>query len=370
LRVIAVANQKGGCGKTTTCINFAACLAHLGKKVLLIDMDPQGHSTCGLGISCEELPYTLYDLLRAGNEYYPRADEVRVEINPCFSLLPATTSLALLEEELTYLFDREKRLRHQVLDALFTENAFDYTILDCPPNLGVLTENALFNADEVMVPVEPSFFALHGLAKISETIERVNARRKEPLVVHALLTIFNSKMCFSQEIYDEVKAHFRDQMFRSIIHESITLKEAAGAGKSIVDYAPDTQACRDHLNLATEYLDREWKRIFHDSELSGWREILQHRYGPRRVIGGILFQCRGMGARSVEIAGDFNNWVPEPLVRRQDHDDLWQKIIPVIACGQAFRYKYIIDGEWQIDAAHSHKVRNAYGSYDSYLELV
>jgi chromosome partitioning protein len=367
VRVLAVANQKGGCGKTTTCINLAACLAHLKKRVLLIDLDPQGHSSCGLGIRSEMLPFTVYDLLRVGVEQAPPLTEVIQQLNPYFDVLPATTSLSCLEEDLAHCSDRERRLTQQIVSKLKIEQAYDYIILDCPPNLGVLTYNALETADEILIPIEPSFFSLHGLAKITETVQRFNKKRRAPLHLHALLTIFDSRTKFAKEVYEEVKSHFQEKLFRSIIHESVVLKEAASAGRSVVDYAPESQAFRDYFNLALEYLGREWDLLFPMEEL-GWGNFMRNKFGPRRAIGGVLFQCLNPDAKTVEIAGDFNNWVPEAMAKPVGSSGIWQKIIP-IPHGE-FRYKFIVDGEWQVDPGHPQVKENTYGTLDSYLKVV
>jgi len=367
LRVLAVANQKGGCGKTTTCINLAASLAYLKKKVLLIDLDPQGHTTCGLGIDAANLPFTIYDLMKSDQESRPRLSQALWALNSHLDLLGADTSLSGLEEDLANVSDREKRLFHEVILKLRIQKQYDYVILDCPPNLGVLTYNALDTADEILIPIEPSFFSLHGLAKISETIQRFNTKRRSPLHVHALLTIFDSRTCFAKEVYDEVRRHFQQKLFRTIIHESVILKEAASAGKSVVEYAPDSQAFQDYFNLALEYLGREWDLLLPSEEL-GWGNVLKNRYGPKRVIGGVLFQCNSPFASSVEIAGDFNNWIPEGLARASAPAGLWHKVIP-IESGE-FRYKFIVDGEWQVDPGHPQVKENTYGTYDSYLKVV
>lgn len=366
MRIVAVANQKGGCGKTTTSINLAACLSHLNKKVLLVDLDPQGHSTCGLGVAADGNIATVYDLLKAEQADFSRADRLEVALSPALTLLPATTTLAHLEEDLLSVPCKERRLKEKLNSILDAQNRFDYVVIDCPPNIGVLTLNALEAADEIIIPIEPSFFSLHGLAKMTETLEALNRRRRQPLQVHALLTLFDSRTCFSKEVYAEVQKHFKKKLFRAIIHESVALKESASAGQSIVDYAPDSQACRDYTNLALEYLERTWESLYPVHEL-GWGNVLRNRFGPRKAVGGMLFQCQSPGAQEVEIAGDFNSWIPEPMIQRMV-PGVWQKIIPM-PDGE-FRYKFIVDGEWQLDPFHQEVKENSFGSYDSYLKVV
>ncbi len=290
MRIIAVANQKGGCGKTTTSINLSAALAVLQKRILLIDMDPQGHSTCGLGFDARKLSFSLYDLLSPSEDLRPSIFQVLQTINPYFDLLPAYEILSALEEELVHSPDREKRLRHALKELFLKDARYDYIILDCPPNLGTLTFNALDVSDEVIIPVEPSFFSLHGLAKISETIELANQQRENPMEVHALLTLFDARTRFAKEIFDEVKLHFGDQLFKSVIHESVALKEAASAGKSVADYDPNSSGFQDYLNLAMEYLERDWSRKLPEESL-GWDNAVRQKFGPRRVPGGVLFKA-------------------------------------------------------------------------------
>jgi chromosome partitioning protein len=364
LRVIAVANQKGGCGKTTTSINFAACLAFLQKKTLLIDLDPQGHSTCGLGIKQIEFPSSLYDLL-SYQQKKPSLANLLTEVEPNLFLIPTYGSLVGLEEELVHFPEREKRLKTELARIKNEHPDIDYVVLDCPPNLGVLTYNALEAADEIIIPIEPSFFSLHGLAKISETLNTVNHHRREPIVMHALLTLFDARTCFAKEVYEDVTAHFQDRLFKSIIHESVLLKECASAGQSIAQYDRQSAAFKDYFNLAVEFLEKQWDRLLPAKHL-GWDQVVQHHYGPKKVSGGVLFQAMSKNAHGVEIAGDFNNWIPEPLVRRST-EGLWQKIVPIT--NGSFRYKFIVDGEWQLDPAHPMQQMNAFGTFDSYLEL-
>jgi len=365
LRIIAIANQKGGCGKTTTAINFSACLAHLQKKVLLVDLDPQGHSTCGLGIQAEKRRYTLYDLFKGGEEFKPDYSQILMEASPHLFVLPSFGILASVEEELANLADRHKRLAGILRRIQQEKFSFDYIVIDCPPNLGLLTFNALEACDQIVIPIEPSFFSLHGLAKISETLKKLNQRRDVPVEFFALLTLFNSHTRFAKEVYEEVKGHFQDRLFKSIIHDSVILKEAAGAGQSIVQYHPKSSAFYDYCNLAVEYLEKEWDRLLPEKRL-GWRNVFNQHYGPKRVMGGTLFRFLSKNARWVEIAGDFNQWVPESL-SPNNREGIWQIVLPITA--GTYRYKFIVDGEWQIDPAQPVQKQNDYGTLDSFLEL-
>lgn len=366
MRIIAVANQKGGCGKTTTSINLAASLAFLDKKILLIDLDPQGHSTCGLGIKPSHNSPSTYDLLNPSFDQKLDFSRLFQPVEPNLSLISSYEVLFNLEEDLARVENKEQRLKLALKQMEQEGHNFDYVILDCPPNLGVLTYNALEAADEILIPIEPSFFSLHGLAKMFETLQRINHRRTRPVAMRALLTIFDSRTRFAKEVYEEVRSHFQENLFKAIIHESVLFKEAAGAGQSIVRYAPGSPAFRDYYHLAMEYLKREWDRLLPPQKL-GWNQVYEDHYGPRRVTGGVLFQAVTPNARTVEIAGDFNNWIPESLIERQKDLGLWQKVIPVTP--GAYRYKFIVDGEWQLDPFQPGRRPNAFGTMDSLLEI-
>lgn len=346
MRVISVANHKGGCGKTTTSINLGACLANLGKNVLLLDLDPQGHTTCGLGINAEERAYTLYDLFMPPSNAPLDMEDLVEEISPNLYVVPTYGNLSGVEEDLAMVPDKQYRLKRELKRILDGKIQFDYILLDCPPNLGTLTYNALEASDEIIIPIEPSFFSLHGLAKISETLHELTQRRTTPMVVHALLTLFDSRTSFAKEVYDEVKDHFQGKLFKTIIHDCVALKEAAACGKSVADYDEKSIAYQDYHNLAVEYLEREWERKLPGTRL-GWHKVLQRKLGPKLVTDGTLFQVMSPKAKCVEIAGEFNNWIPEPMMRR-GQEGLWQKILP-FKC-QDHLYKFVVDGQWQLDA--------------------
>ncbi|MBU9888569.1 MAG: AAA family ATPase [Candidatus Omnitrophica bacterium] len=365
MRIIAIANQKGGCGKTTTSINFSACLNFLQKSVLVVDLDPQGHATCGLGIKTQRGVPSLYELLSPLSHDVPLLSGTIQGVQADLDVLPCSSGLNALEEEFGFVPNHHRKLRDLLSRVRNEHRDYDFVVLDCPPNLGILTWNALNAADEIMIPVEPSFFSLHGLGKITETVQIVNRSRETPLIVHALITLFNPEVSFSQEVYDEVKLHFQKRLFTTIIHDHIALKEAAASGLSIARYAPQSAAFQDYLNLAVEFLERDWDRKLPEREL-GWAHVVEARFGPRQVSDGVLFQFVSKTASSVEIAGDFNHWIAEPLLRR-NQEGLWQRVIPVEQ--KTFRYKFIVDGEWQVDPHQPIQRENAFGGVDSYAEL-
>lgn len=364
IRVIAIANQKGGCGKTTTSINLGACLARLHQRILLVDLDPQAHTTVGLGLLPEKLERTLYDLLSPQGEKRPSWEEVVIPLNPYLSLLPGDLRLSQFEENFSHRSQKEKQLKYLFFLSLPRPDPYDFLLLDCPPNLGLLTLNALEAAHEVIVPVEPSFFSLHGLAKISETLKHVGEKRGQVHQTNALLTLYESKNRFSREVYEEVRKHFQDRLFHTVIHENVALREAAGAGLSIVDYDPESISYRDYMSLATEILERGWK-WGGGLDRSG-RDASKEKMGPRKVPGGILFQIFAPGAKEVLVAGDFSRWVGQPLIYRKD-SGLWQRVMPLRS--GAYRYKFLIDGEWRLDPAAPREEMNPYGNRDSCIEI-
>jgi len=365
VRVIAIANQKGGCGKTTTTINLGACLARLNQRVLLVDIDPQAHTTVGLGFLPEKLDVTLHHLLCPEGDKKSSWEEVVLRLSPYLFLLPGDGRLYQFEEIFSSLPQREKQLKYLLLFSLPRPDPFDFILIDCPPNLGLLTLNALEAAQEVIIPIEPSFFSLHGLAKISETLERLGAKRGQVHQTNALLTLFEERNGFSREVYEEVKKHFQDRLFETLIHENVTLREAAGAGLSIADFDPQSIGYRDYMSLATEILERGC-RLELTREEARSSALSKGALRPRGVAGGVLFQYLAPHAKQVLVAGDFNQWVGDPLLRRNG-DGLWQRVVPLRLGG--YRYKFLIDGEWELDPGAPRQKENSYGRRDSYIEM-
>jgi len=246
-RVIAVANQKGGVGKTTTSVNLGACLATLGKRVLLIDIDPQGNTTSGIGINKADVRYDIYDVLI--NEVSPTEAIVPTEVEN-LSILPATIQLAGAEIELVTTMSREVRLR-QALQGL--QKQYDYMIIDCPPSLGLLTINALTASHSVLIPIQCEYYALEGLSQLLNTIRMVQKHLNTSLEIEGvLLTMLDARTNLGLQVIEEVKKYFREKVYATIIPRNVRLGEAPSHGQSIIQYDPRSRGAEVYLELAKE----------------------------------------------------------------------------------------------------------------------
>jgi chromosome partitioning protein len=244
-RVIAIANQKGGVGKTTTAINLAVALADTGRRVLLIDLDPQGNATSGIS--------TPEDVSAARSEGKTMAEILR-QVRPTLSLAPAGDDLVGAEIELVTMEGRERRLR-ALLE--LTEQEYNYVLIDTPPSLGILTLNALVAADSVLVPMQCEYYALEGLSALLGTINKVKAALRPGLELEGLvLTMFDSRNRLSHEISDEVRKHFPEKVFRSVIPRSVRMSESPSHGLSVLEYEPKSTGAEGYRALAAEIIAR------------------------------------------------------------------------------------------------------------------
>lgn len=250
-KIIAIANQKGGVGKTTTSVNLAASLGVLEKKVLLIDADPQANATSGLGVNVEEVEAGSYQVLE--HTVDPR-DTIVATTSPNVDLIPAHIDLVAIEIELVDKENREYMLKKAIEDVA---KDYDYVLIDCAPSLGLLTLNALTAANSVIIPIQCEYFALEGLGKLLNTIKSVQKIHNPDLDIEGLLlTMYDSRLRLSNQVVEEVKKHFSEMVFKTIIQRNVRLSEAPSYGESIISYDAGSTGANNYLSLAQELIQK------------------------------------------------------------------------------------------------------------------
>ncbi|CAL2104318.1 Sporulation initiation inhibitor protein Soj [Tenacibaculum sp. 190130A14a] len=250
-RIIAIANQKGGVGKTTTTVNLAAALGVLEKKVLLIDADPQANATSGLGLDVETIELGTYQVLE--HTISPK-DAILTTESPNVDLIPAHIDLVAIEIELVDKQQREYMLQKALKDV---KDDYDYILIDCAPSLGLITLNSLVAADSVIIPIQCEYFALEGLGKLLNTIKSVQKIHNQDLAIEGLLlTMFDARLRLSNQVVEEVRKHFSTMVFETIVHRNIRLSEAPSYGESIISYDATSKGAVNYLNLANEILNK------------------------------------------------------------------------------------------------------------------
>lgn len=258
MRIIAIANQKGGVGKTTTAVNLAACLAERGIRVLLIDLDPQANATSGLGLTPEP-GMSLYDCLI---EDQPVRDKIIDAGRPNLAIVPCEQELAGCEIELAQRGDHLSRLR-QVLDPLRGSGEYDFALLDCPPSLGVIMTAALAAADELIVPLQCEYFGLEGLSKIVQIVQMIRDSGSNPglKLEGIVMTMYDPRTNLAQQVVTEVHEHFPDAVYQTVIPRTVRLGEAPSYGRSIIEYNPTGRGTEAYRSLANEFLHRRGHQV-------------------------------------------------------------------------------------------------------------
>ena len=252
-KIIAFSNQKGGVGKTTTCVNLAAYLALSGKKVLVIDIDPQGNTTTGMGVSKADLEHSTYDLIRG--EYENVSDLILTTSTKNLFLMPTNIDLAGAEVELVKMMDRDHVVEKALKPII---NDYDYIFMDCPPSLGMLTLNALTAANSVMIPIQSEFYALEGLTQLMNTIRLVIKHLNSGLKLEGVvLTMYDPRSLMSKQVSEQIRKHFADKLFKTAIPRNVRLSEAPSHGVPVYLHDPRCAGARAYSELAREFLTRQ-----------------------------------------------------------------------------------------------------------------
>lgn len=365
MRTIAVVNQKGGCGKTTTTINLAAFLALEQRRTLVIDMDPQGHATLGLLPGVVELPRTMYDVfVQHTNGRETRLRDITRTVHKHLDVAPADILLSTVPERLAGLTGQESILAEVLEDV---QQDYDYVLVDCPPHVGLLTFNALRACSEAIVPVDPSFFSLHGIGKLLETFDAVAKRTGHEITARALVTLYCGRSQFARDVVEEIRKHLAGRHFSTVIRHSVKLAEAASHGLPIAEYCSRCAGFEDYDALAAEVLQMEAGRPASEATSgTSQSERLPNLSAPKVTQDGVVFAIEAPEARQVQLVGDFNQWMLDgnemtPL------DKVWTKVLKLDP--GRYRYRYVVDGIWQNDPLNTEVEPAPYGGYNSVLVL-
>jgi chromosome partitioning protein len=363
MRVIAIVNQKGGCGKTTTTVNLAGALAEEGHRVLVVDMDPQAHATLALGLEPDDLETNLYEVLvePTGSG---RLDSIIVDVSESIDLAPSSIVLSALEQKLaSERHDARTERLAAAIEGL--PPLYDFVLIDCPPNVGLLTFNALRAASEVIIPLETSFFAIDGVQKLLETISLLSDRIGHRLHVRVLPTLYDGRTRYARNTLGEIRELFKELCFDSVVRLNVKLREAAKAGVPISRYAPTAIGAVDYASVAME-LSASSPEVF--------QAIGPDRKGasttpsaPREVV----VRFKDASAGDVRIAGDFNGWVPDRGVRSviasEGQTRVWTKVLTLEP--GTYQYRYVVDGEWREDPANPQSAPGPTGQPNSILHV-
>lgn len=367
MRIIAIANQKGGCGKTTTAINLAASLSVNNRKVLLIDLDPQAHATLGLNLKYD---VSIYNVLSKLTNKKVRLQDIIRNVSAGFDIAPSSIILSTLEQELAGEISRESRLSES-LDK-FNCN-YDYVLIDCPPNLGILTINAICAADEVIIPVEASRFSLEGLSQLIDIINLIKDRLNHTVEHRILVTNFDSRLRHSFKILDYIRTTFKNELCTTIIHVNVKLKEAQSQGLHIIGFDKYCRGAKDYFTLSREIITQEKttpkvKPMSLQKIETRMQEILKTEI-PKlsKKLKESIFTIQAPEAKEVHLVGDFNDWKVGNESFMQQNDGRWVKKMPLNP--GSYHYRFVIDGIWVEDPNNPTKARNPFGQMNSLIEI-
>lgn len=420
MKIISIANQKGGCGKTTTAINLAAALSLNGKKVLLLDLDPQAHASLGLDIESQD---SIYNVISNLTPRKLKLINIIKNVQKNFDIVPSNILVGTLEQELSDEIGRELKLS-EVLNPI--KNEYDYILIDCAPSLGILTVNALRVSDQLIIPVETSRFSMQGVDHLMDIVDLVKDRLNHSVKCQVLLTMFDSRLRHSFAMLSTFKEKFNELIYDTIIHINVKLKEAAVMGKTVSSYDKYCRGSKDYYSLAKEMIAKEEgkeslektraetkkvregvkeatrkvkeQQAQEDSakEMKAQEKIaspikdLTERINEvvsevrkeqdlssrmkklvleetKEFLSKTLFSIEAPGAKSVFVTGSFNDWSLDETCRLKENNGRWQTDIELKP--GIYKYQFIVDGVWKEDPQNPQKERNSFGDINSLVEV-
>ena len=381
MKIISIANQKGGCGKTTTAINLASTLGVNGQKTLLIDLDPQAHATLGLNVDDQN---SLYNCISKLTPHKLKIKDIIKKVSKDFDIVPSNVLVGTLEQELADEIGRELKLVEIISEI---KDLYDYILIDCPPSLGFLTVNAIRASDELIIPVETSRFSMQGVDHLMDIANLIRERLNHPVKSRVLITMFDSRLRHSFTMLGKMKEKFTGMLFDTIVHTNVKLKEAAVMGEAVIKYDKYCRGSKDYLSLAREILtvDRRLQKegdsplVKQGTAPSNVRTAEKEAYEPsermqqlvqketEEFLGLTAFILKAPQAKSVYVTGSFNDWSLDESCRMSNNDGVWS--LKVDLKPGTYKYQFIVDGKWQEDPANASIERNSFGDINSLIEV-
>jgi len=380
MKIISIANQKGGCGKTTTAINLATALSLNGKKVLLVDLDAQAHASLGLDVESQD---SLYNVISTITPRKLKIENIIKRVEDSFDIVPSNILLGTLEQELADEIGRELKLT-EILSTI--EDQYDYILIDCSPSLGILTVNAIRASHEIIIPAETSRFSMQGVEHIMEIITLVKSRLEHDVKYRVLVTMFDSRLRHSFVMLDTFRKKFGEYLYDTIIHINVKLKESAVMGKPVAFFDKYSRGSKDYYTLAKEliFLTKQEDEEEDASESESVAQVepkevkksILHPFSKRmkkvveeetRELFPTRFTIDVSGAKSVYVTGSFNDWSLDDSCRLKETDGQWRVEIPLKP--GFYKYQFIVDGVWKEDPINPRRERNSFGDINSLVEV-